>query len=313
MAAVVTASRPDWPVSAQDLAREDGTRDPQLFSLRLVAEVEGRVVAVGHLGHDDQSFESWRYRGGLNVHPDVRGRGIGRALYAAMLDVVRGRGGREVRTMLSDRPHHVAGRAFLERRGFAVTWERFESQLDTEDLDLGGFGGLLSAVAADGVQLRSLAELAGDADHARRLWELDSVLFEDVPLGTPFTRRPFERWVADELEDPNLRPALSFVAVRPGVNDPLTGDYVGYSTLGSNEPGMYFIGMTGVVRAERGKGIARALKVAAMRALQGVGGGVIKTFNDPPNRAMLGMNEALGFRRTATMFRYELRLDGGQG
>lgn len=50
------------------------------------------------------------------------------------------------------------------------------------------------------------------------------------------------------------------------------------------------------------------LKVAAMRALQAAGGGQIKTFNDKPNQAMLRMNEGLGFQRTRTIYRYELRL-----
>ncbi|ADY27137.1 hypothetical protein Deipr_2006 [Deinococcus proteolyticus MRP] len=46
-------------------------------------------------------------------------------------------------------------------------------------------------------------------------------------------------------------------------------------------------------------------------ALQAAGG-EIKTFNDSPNKTMLGMNEALGFRRTATRTRYRLRLEGEQ-
>lgn len=86
-----------------------------------------------------------------------------------------------------------------------------------------------------------------------------------------------------------------------------------YSTLGFNEGGgYYFIGMTGVRRSHRGRGMARALKVAAMRmrALHRAGGGLIRTFNDAPNRAMLQMNEGLGFQRTATIYRYELKLDG---
>lgn len=84
-----------------------------------------------------------------------------------------------------------------------------------------------------------------------------------------------------------------------------------YSTLGFNEGGgYYFIGMTGVRRSHRGRGMARALKVAAMRALHAAGGGLIRTFNDAPNRAMLQMKEGLGFQRTATIYRYELKLDG---
>lgn len=61
---------------------------------------------------------------------------------------------------------------------------------------------------------------------------------------------------------------------------------------------------------DRGRGVAKALKVAAMRALADSGGGEIRTFNDKPNAAMLEMNRALGFVRGPTHFRYELHLDG---
>ena len=100
------------------------------------------------------------------------------------------------------------------------------------------------------------------------------------------------------------------MAVRPDLSDPLTGPYVGYTTLMRNPGGFHVIGMTGVRREVRGRGVAKALKVAAMRALREAGGGEIRTFNDRPNAAMLGMNEALGFVRGPTHLRYELRLGG---
>ncbi|PNY81991.1 GNAT family N-acetyltransferase [Deinococcus koreensis] len=310
MAAVLNASRPDWPTTPEDLAREDQIHDPAMFRTRLVAEQGGRVVAVAGFGHDSHSYEDWRYWGGINVHPDARGQGIGTALYSELLRQAAERGARELRTGSSDQPHDAVGRAFLERRGWSVAWERYESQLSTADLDLGTFDELFRQVEESGVRLISLTELEGDPERDRQLWELDSLLFEDVPLGTPFTKKALEQWVKEEMDDPHLAKELSFVAVRPGLRDPLLGDYIGYSTLGRAPDGTYYIGMTGVRREDRGRGIAKALKVAAMRALHAAGGGVIKTFNDPPNVAMLGMNAALGFRRTATRYRYELRLDG---
>ena len=310
VAAVLCAADPEWPVTPERLRRWDEVRDPHLFLTEVVAEQAGRVVGVGRLGHDDFAFEEGRYWGNLSVYPDARGRGIGGALYAELLKRVQARGAREIRTMLSDQAHHAPGRAFLERRGFRPVWERYESRLDTRQLDLNAFDGVLSNVAADGVELRSFADLAADPKRDRRLWELDWQLFQDVPLGTALTKRPFEVWVKQELEDPSFAPELSFVALRPGLDDPLTGPYVGYSTLGRNPAGFFSIRMTGVRRADRGRGIAKALKVAAMRALAAAGGGEIRTFNDRPNVAMLEMNRALGFVRGPTHLRYELKLGG---
>lgn len=307
-AALLCASDPEWPVTPELLRVWDEAADPALFRTDAVAEQGGRVVGVGRVGHDDFAFEEWRYWGNLTVHPDARGRGVGSALYAELLERVRSRGAREVRTMLTDGPHHAPGRAFLERRGFRPVWERYESRLNTADVDLGRFGELLAGVAADGIELRSVAELAADPERNRRLWELDWRLFQDVPMGNVLTKRPLEAWVKQELEDPTFSPELSFVAVRPGLDDPLTGPYVGYTTLMRNPSGFYVIGMTGVRREDRGRGVAKALKVAAMRALAGQGGGSIRTFNDKPNAAMLTMNERLGFVRGPTHLRYELSL-----
>lgn len=308
-AALLNAADPEWPVTPELLRVWDEAHEPGLFRTDLTAEQGGRVVGLGRLGHDDFAFEPWRYSGRLIVHPEARGRGIGAALYRELLARVRARGARELRTMLTDRPQDAPGRAFLERRGFRPVWERYESRLDTHDVDLGRFDDLLAGVAAEGVELHSIASLAADPQRDRQLWELDWRLFQDVPLGTPPTRKPLEVWVRQELEDPTFAPELSYVAVRPGLNDSLTGPYVGYSTLWRNPAGFYCIGMTGVRREDRGRGVAKALKVAAMRALAASGGGEIRTFNDKPNAAMLTMNRALGFRRGPTHLRYELRLE----
>ncbi|MFC5847086.1 GNAT family N-acetyltransferase [Deinococcus petrolearius] len=310
IARILSAAGPDWPVTAEVLAHEHEGRDPALYFTQVVAQQGGEVVGVGGLGHDSFSFEAWRYGGRVAVHPEFRRQGVGAALYGELLRRVRERGARELRTMLSDLPHDRPGVAFLTARGFRPVWDRYESSIHTADVDLGAFGGLWRDVAAGGIELRSLAELRGDPERDRRLHELDWLLFQDVPTGTALTRRPLDQWVRDELDDPGLRPELSFVALDPARADPLTGPYVGYSTIGWNPAGDYgYIGMTGVLREYRGRGLARALKVAAMRALHASGGGLIKTFNDAPNRAMLTMNEGLGFRRTATRTRYELRLD----
>jgi RimJ/RimL family protein N-acetyltransferase len=53
--------------------------------------------------------------------------------------------------------------------------------------------------------------------------------------------------------------------------------------------------MTG--RAHQGRGVARALKLLELQYAQSSGVKAILTENHPGNTPILGLNEALGFRR----------------
>ena len=306
VAAIRNAADPDWPVTPELLLAWDAARDRSLHHLELVAELGGELVGHLSVGHDDFAFQADRYWGSLSVPPGSRRRGIASALHAQMLTILRPRGANELRTMLAESA--TPGIAFLKQHGYKPTWKRLDLRLDVNRAELGRFDELLSGVAGRGMKLISVAELAADPRRDERLWELDWLLFQDVPMGQTLTRKPLSVWVAEELHDPMFEPGLSFVMLDPARNDALTGPYIGYSTLMGNPGGFHVIGMTGVRREYRRLGLATALKVAAMRALMQRGGGEIRTFNDAPNTAMVSMNEALGFVRFPDQVRYELRL-----
>jgi len=306
-AALLTASMPEWPVTADLLRHEHEHRDPALFFTERLAERAGKLVGLLGVGHDDFAFEDWRYWANLHVHPGSRTQGVGSALHDELLAILKARGAREVRTMLDE--HESAGRSFLERRGWQETWRRHEFRLDAATADLPDLPDL------GGLRLESLEALSRDPERDRRLYELDWTLFQDVPMGLTLTKRPLDVWLNQELHDPGMRLGLSFALLDEAQADPLHGPYVGYTTLMQNPGGFYVIGMTGVKRGYRGRGLAKALKLASMRALQeqtrgqGVGNGEIRTFNDPPNTAMIAMNRALGFVQQPDRLRYELQLE----
>jgi hypothetical protein len=54
-------------------------------------------------------------------------------------------------------------------------------------------------------------------------------------------------------------------------------------------------GLTGVLRSHRRRGIALVLKLRGIAYAQSLGRPTIKTWNEANNRAMLAINEALGF------------------
>jgi mycothiol synthase len=313
IAQVLTAVDPEWPVTAEMVARWDEQRNPKRHSADFVAEHgEAGVVAVAGVGEDDFAWEEGKYWLNVRVHPDFRRRGIGGALYEHLMSHLQAQAPVAARKVLcmfgEDRPET---RTFVERRGFVLEWKRYESRLRTEGFDFSPYAPIEARVREEGLEIKSLAKLMEvDPGAARKLWELDWILIQDVPMGVAFTKREFEQWMKEELDDPHFVKEASFVALDPRRHDPLTGSFVGYTSLMNNLGGFWVIGMTGVLREYRGRGLAKALKLRGMRYVQANGGGEIRTFNDPPNFAMYGMNLAIGFRPYPSRLRYMKRLDG---
>ena len=304
MAAVMSSAAPRFPMTPEVLEARFASDDPALQVARWVAEDEGTLVGVAGLSQQDAAANAEAYWLHVWVAGPWQRRGVGRALLEVLEREALALGGRKLKGgVRQDVPGALA---LAEGGGYGRAWTRYESSLDvTPQRDFSSFAPLLAGLQDAGIVFRTVAELAGDAGRDRQLWELDWQLLSDVPMGMAFSRTPLDVWVRQRLQNPQFEPGLSFVALDPALADPLTGPYIGVSTLERDPNGDYFIGMTGVLPAYRGRGVAKGLKVQAMRALRQRGGGVIRTLNDPPNVAMLGMNAALGFERGHDFYRYE--------
>lgn len=316
IAEIATLVEPQWPLTPEMLEHWDKNHDPKYYRAEFVAvmplsrqaELEGQIVGMASIGHDRWAHEEGKFVFGIQVHPDYRLRGIGQALYDHLMEHIAPMNPALLQTgTLESRPQAIR---FLEDRGFVETWRRYESWLETRDFDFSPYAHIEEQVRAAGLEIKSLAELEDDPQRYRKLWELDWLLFQDVPMGVKFVKRELEQWIKDEMEDPHFKPEACFIALDPRRDDPLTGSYVGYSQLTRNPAGFWGINMTGVLREYRGQGLAKALKLRGMRYVQEHAGEQIRTTNDPPNMAMLGINITLGFRRQPSWLRYQKALDG---
>ena len=318
VAAAMTAAATRFPVTPELLLDWHRSNDPDLNLAERVAELEGEVIGVGRIIQQNATEQRESYWVNLWVAEPWQRRGVGRALLAELEGEVRRLGGRHLRVQV--RQDVPGALALADSFGYRRTWTRYESALKVSpERDFSGFDPLLDRLEAEGIVFRSVAELSDDPERNRRLWELDWQLMADVPLGMTLTRHPLEVWVRQDIENSSFCPELSFVALDLALNDlvpdkqALTGPYIGVSSLNVQPGGFYTIGMTGTLPAYRRRGIAKALKVRAMRALQeharqAGGSATIRTFNDPPNVAMLSMNAALGFGRGPDIYRYEREL-----
>jgi RimJ/RimL family protein N-acetyltransferase len=127
---------------------------------------------------------------------------------------------------------------------------------------------------------------AADADRDR-LRLLDDALRDDIP-GTKGWRSTPEEFVNDNFGGSDFDPRTYLVAV-----DESTGEYIGLVRVWMNSRGPR-IGMFGVVRPHRRRGITLALLARCLRAAREAGYGTATSNYDEGNDASRGVFHRLG-------------------
>ncbi|HEV2404477.1 MAG TPA: GNAT family N-acetyltransferase [Ktedonobacterales bacterium] len=257
-------------------------------ALRLVAVSErGDVVAYGHVLRDDwmQPGLFWMH---MVVDAETRRRGIGTRLCDALFEWAGERGGATYRAEARDNmPESLR---FAERRGFQIDRHIFESALDLTTFDERPFVTTLDATRAAGIRFFSLADLGDTMDARRSLYEVERVIARDIPGGSESATRPFEIFLREVCDPAHYRPEAQLVAADGE-------EWVGLaSVLDYPANASMYNGVTGVLPAYRGRGIATALKLLALRAARTRGAATIRTNNDSENAPMLAINRRLGYQ-----------------
>jgi GNAT superfamily N-acetyltransferase len=119
---------------------------------------------------------------------------------------------------------------------------------------------------------------------------VESSTARDVPGYAEAAVRPFTSFNEQVCEAPGYRPDCQIIALDCEV-------WVGLARLDPTEAteAMYNA-ITGVLPGYRGRGIALALKLLAIRAARQSGVRYLRTNNDAENAPMLAVNRKLGYR-----------------
>ncbi len=267
----------------------------------LVAEAAGQ--AVGFAEH------SWRIRGGKVFHhlavvvrPDVRHRGLGRALLAWAEDRVRrsldaGTAGR------IDLPHTLAGWADLEIPEVAPFAAAAGYHVD-------GYGVMMTRSLVDpiaevglpqGLEIRPVRP----EDH-RQIWDADTEAFQDHRDPWVRTESDFTRW----FTQPDLNTSLWLVAWD---GDQVAGSVMNFVFRDENERLSVERGWlehVSVRRAWRNRGLASALISRSMRILRDLALDEVALGADAENLSgAVRLYESLGFRRVRTSAGYRKAIE----
>jgi mycothiol synthase len=213
------------------------------------------------------------------VLPELRGRGVGSVLLAAIAEHARARGATELWGRI--RADDQATLNFAEHRGFREVGRERDVSLDLSKVP---------RAAVDPPSGITLVSVAERPDLIRPAFAIDTEVSVDVPIHGTNEPSTYADWLRENLEGPGAFPE-GFVVALEGE------EVVGYAALrrygaDSTEAGNR---LTAVRRPWRRRGIATALKRAQIEAARAAGIEKISTMNDELNVGMRGVNERLGY------------------
>lgn len=288
----------DEPTSEAQERKQYNERVPGSEGRYQVALRDGKAVGFG--------FTTWtpwdkagEYRLWLCVDPAYRGGGVGSALYQDSLTWAREKDAFHLKAIVRDDDPY--SNAFTARRGFIVESHSFRSALDFAAFDEAPFVGAISANEAAGIRFVNLAEVGLDEENQRKLYDLNVMVSRDEPTSQGYFPS-FEQFFQTIFTAPWYLPN--------GQTAALDGDrWIGIAAVGRFPDGeRSFNAFTGVHPEYRGRQIALALKLHAIRLSQQIGVPGMWTNNDSRNAPMLAINRKLGFVPERGLYRIRLDL-----
>jgi GNAT superfamily N-acetyltransferase len=267
-----------WPHDRVGIDEERAYRASMRDHVDLLARIDGAVAASALAAivpqRPKQVFAL------VTVLPELRRRGAGTALYEAVSAWARERALDAIETIVAD--DDPESLAFAQRRGFAEDGHELGVSLELARIEPP------IVEPPGGVRIVTWAERP---ELARGMYEVMLEAAPDIPGGEHERVEPFEDWLAHDMQGPGDRPDATFVA--------LAGDEViGYAkfSLTLAQPTTAHHDLTGVKRAWRGRGVARALKATQIVWAKAHGYEELRTTNDERNAPIRRLNQQFGYR-----------------
>jgi len=274
------------PVTVTLLQNWDSLRPPENPYRRIVAvDATNRVIAVA-----DCLQPQFRAVGDFNMHvlvdPAFKGHGLGSRLFEQMCQFAEECGSYRLFSQVrDDQPEALR---FAEQRKFVVDRHIFDSILDVTAFDESPYTGVIEAIEATGISFTTLAAVGDSPENRQKLFALNHETAKDIPGENPFFVN-FDALQKVLFDSP--------MAVLDGITVAVEGDtWIGFAALMRDTDDVLGHFMTGVSRAYRGRKIALALKLLAIRYARRSAKRLI-TNNDEANAPMLAINRKLGYKQ----------------
>ena len=298
--AVRNAERPEEPIKVELFKYRDEHRPEKFPHQRDLILCDGEVVAFGSYRQNETVIKANKYIYGTVVRPDHKEQQAVRQFY---LDhVLKQLEGKDLNALIAgareDRPEDIT---FFDNNAFKQTMRYPVSELDVEAFDFAKYEDKIKSVLDSGIEIISVAELQKQhPDTWQQIYyDLDCEIARDVPSPDEYVPNPIDVFSKFVFEHPAFIPETGFFA-RDGER------YVGISDLWKDlsDDKRLNVGLTGVLRSHRRRGIATVLKVYATRSAKEYGAKILKTDNEE-NNPMYDLNMQLGYKPKPAYLDYE--------
>jgi GNAT superfamily N-acetyltransferase len=262
-----------WHVASIETQRRRFAAPAEAEMIRICAEIDGQVMAAANGGLNPYAGEPGMATASVRVHPEVRGQGIGTALYERIEAHLRGIGARRVHANVMD---DEASMAAATRRGFVFGAIDQFIVVDPRDLPP-------QPAAAAGVTVMTAAQAGPDP-----FYQVSDTAARDEPGDVAFAGMPYADWL--EHYWPTVDRDISMIALvhgRPAATTALDANYdTGRAmSIGSD-----------ALREFRGRGLVKLIKSVSLRAAAERGITAAYTANDEVNAPIRAINAWLGYR-----------------
>jgi len=281
---------PERPHSAEVWLEADRNRSSRSKFQRWVAVEDQQIVGFASSAQDPWNYPPQSFYINVEILPEYQQRGIGSALYKQIMDELHRFNPPALRAdAFTNLPQ---GFAFLQKRGFYEAFRETPVHLDVTSFNPMPYSELESMLNAQGIFIRTVAELELDPDRDRKIYELYCLVDIDVPHeGEQIIQPDFDDWLGWGLNNSSIIQDAYLVAVH--------GDeYVGLHELGHySDHEVLLGGLLGVRRDYRKRGIALVMQLRNIAYAREHGYRLLKDCTAIQNAPMQAIFNQLGFTR----------------
>ena len=183
---------PEYPDTVEEWKESDEKRSKLVKRGRFFAEIDETPVGFANYGQSLWLNHPGKLFIGVEVLPEFRKRGVGTALWERLCQEIQQFD--PLRLLAHTREDYEDGIRFAQKLGFNECMRDWESRLDPASLDLDEWSRYPRQVAEQGIEIKTVAELASDPNRDRKLYELEWLIDRDVPSPEPPSKVPFEEF-----------------------------------------------------------------------------------------------------------------------